>query len=69
MNTVKTIFVVNPVSNNGRTRKNWQKTALALHSRGYEFRVHIDSRTFGCHGYNTAQALQQGYELVVEGGG
>ncbi len=68
MNTVKTIFVVNPVSNNGRTRKNWQKTALALHSRGYEFQYILTAGPLDAIDI-TRKALQQGYELVVAVGG
>ncbi|WP_054698034.1 diacylglycerol/lipid kinase family protein [Syntrophomonas palmitatica] len=68
MNKLKTVFVVNPVSNNGRTRKKWQKIAAALQSRGYDFQYIFTSAPLDAVDI-TRMALREGCELVIAVGG
>jgi len=68
MYRVRTLFVVNPVSNNGRTLRNWQKIVIALNARGYDIEYILTSGPLDATDI-TRKALQESYEMVVAVGG
>lgn len=64
----KVIFVVNPVSGGGRTRKQWQVVDSVLRDKGYGFDVKYTERPMhACQ--ITSEALQSGYNHVIAVGG
>lgn len=62
------LFIVNPVSGGGRTKKNWQKVEMLLRQKGYHFDVRFTERPL--HATMIAsEALQSGYTHIIAVGG
>lgn len=67
-NDEKTIFIVNPISANGRTSKRWTRLEKDLQEKGYIFDVAYTRRPM--HAVDiTRNALQTGFERVIAVGG
>ena len=67
-NKEKTIFIVNPVSANGRTSRSWEKLEKDLRKKGYIFDVAYTDRPM--HAVDlTRNALEKGFERVIAVGG
>ena len=67
-NKEKTIFIVNPVSANGRTSRSWEKLEKDLRKKGYIFDVDYTRRPM--HAVDlTRNALEKGFERVIAVGG
>jgi diacylglycerol kinase (ATP) len=64
----KSMVIVNPVSANGRTGRNWPRIAEELKNAGVEFDVQITSRSREAVQL-TRKALQEGYLTVIAVGG
>lgn len=64
----KVMFVVNPISGGGRTRKQWGKVENNLRSKGYLFEVSFtEGPMHACQ--ITCEALQMGYNHIIAVGG
>jgi len=64
----KVIFVVNPLSGEGRTSKQWQKVERLLRKKNYCFDVQFTERSMhACQ--ITRDALQKGYNHIIAVGG
>lgn len=67
-NSEKTIFIVNPVSANGRTLINWRRLEKALREKDYIFDVAYTQQPM--HAVDiTRNALEKGFERVIAVGG
>jgi diacylglycerol kinase (ATP) len=67
-NKEKTIFIVNPVSANGRTSRSWRRLEKDLQEKGYAFDVAYTQRPM--HAIDiTRNALEKGFERVIAVGG
>jgi len=64
----KVMFVVNPVSGGGRTRKKWQAVESRLRLQGYNFNVSFTESPLHASQI-TSEALQMGYNHIVAVGG
>lgn len=64
----KVMFVVNPVSGSGRTKKKWQAVEKKLRREGYHFEVRFTEKPW--HAIRiTSEALQAGYNHIIAVGG
>ncbi len=64
----RVMFVVNPVSGNGKTYKKWQAVENKLRSKGYKFdQLFTEAELHATE--ITAQALQSGYNHIIAVGG
>ena len=67
-NKEKTIFIVNPVSANGRTSRSWKRLEKGLQEKGYIFDVAYTCRPM--HAVDiTRNALEKGFERIIAVGG
>ncbi len=64
----KVMFVVNPVSGGGRTRKKWQAVEQRLRRKGYSFNVSFTESPLHAKQI-TREALQTGYDHIIAVGG
>lgn len=64
----KVMFVVNPVSGGGRTRKNWQIVEKKLRKQNFSFDVNYTKSPLHA-GQITSEALQKGYNHIIAVGG
>lgn len=64
----KAMFVVNPVSGGGRTRKKWQTVENELRHQGYDFEVSYTEKPMHASQI-VSEALQTGYNHIIAVGG
>lgn len=64
----KSMVIVNPVSANGRTGRNWPRIAQELKNAGLKFDTQITSKSKEATRL-TRTALEQGYRTVIAAGG
>lgn len=64
----RVMFVVNPVSGNGRTHRRWKNVERSLRSQGFNFSVGFTEAPLHASQI-TAKALQKGYTHIIAVGG